>query len=444
MLPTQVKVDGNLIVDQKSAEIALNGAYYRYAVCGLDNYNVPTTSCFNDFEIYPAQFGGVLLYYQGAQPLESHALNATSYYASGLWFDSYQSLYAANGVISQMEAAPDGWFQSGRKTGIIGEARLLRAFTHYNLLRWFAQYYDYTSSYGALIRNEVAVTGNIAKDRSTVKESYDAVLQDIDYAIEHCPESNAKYYLNKWVAKGLKARVLMMRGQSGDYAQVVSLTTDILSNSPYQLEDKLQDIFYLKGLESQEVMFGIQPKEGQTRKMEAYYYRNVTQFYPTEKFLSLFDNDPRREWLFTNNLITKYLHNDNPVATLLEEVNYQMRLTEFYLLKAEALVLTGGDKNEVRALLKDVMATAGITDLSAVDKATSDNDLLSLIFEETLKNLFCESGRELEIMMRMPKSIVQPFNSFCDAPDVMILPIPAEEFKQNPVLSQQNPGYSKE
>lgn len=30
-LPTQSKVEGNVIVDQASAEIALNGVYYRFA-----------------------------------------------------------------------------------------------------------------------------------------------------------------------------------------------------------------------------------------------------------------------------------------------------------------------------------------------------------------------------------------------------------------------------
>ena len=33
-LPTQSKVEGNVIVDQASAEIALNGVYYRFASGG--------------------------------------------------------------------------------------------------------------------------------------------------------------------------------------------------------------------------------------------------------------------------------------------------------------------------------------------------------------------------------------------------------------------------
>ena len=44
-LPTQSKVDGNVVVDQKSAEAALNGIYYRFAQCTTDNYGVESTDC---------------------------------------------------------------------------------------------------------------------------------------------------------------------------------------------------------------------------------------------------------------------------------------------------------------------------------------------------------------------------------------------------------------
>lgn len=53
-LPSQSKVDDNLIVDQKSAEYALNGIYYMYAQCGTDNYDVLSTGCTLSQEIYPA------------------------------------------------------------------------------------------------------------------------------------------------------------------------------------------------------------------------------------------------------------------------------------------------------------------------------------------------------------------------------------------------------
>ncbi len=57
----------------------------------------------------------------------------------------------------------------------------------------------------------------------------------------------------------MKARVLILRGEGTDYTDVVTITTDIIDNGPYELEEHVEDIFNTKGLTSKEVMLGIQP-----------------------------------------------------------------------------------------------------------------------------------------------------------------------------------------
>mgnify|MGYP000624002239 CR=1 FL=1 len=47
---------------------------------------------------------------------------------------------AANGVIKQIAEVDDNEFVGDRKNEIIAEARWLRAYGHYNLLRYFAQF----------------------------------------------------------------------------------------------------------------------------------------------------------------------------------------------------------------------------------------------------------------------------------------------------------------
>lgn len=465
-LPSQSKVDDNLIVDQKSAEYALNGIYYMYAQCGTDYYDVLSTGCTYTQEIYPANFAGAIVYYQGAYMLENHDQTADNSTVLNLWSTFYSQLAAANGVLKQMEAAPDDWFSGDRKAEIMGEACFMRALVHYQLLRWFARYWDIDSPYGVLLRTEPVLAGSIAKDRSTVKDSYACILNDLEYAITHMAAENPNHYANVWVAKGLKARVLMMRGQGTDYADAAALAQDIIDHGPYELESNVQDIFYVKGLESREVMFGIQPKDNQTDVLEAYYYRQVPNFYPTAKLDSIFGlipGDTRKEWLFPQvklsqsqadidagkepkyaTLICKHMPADDPVATTVEESQYQMRLTEMYLLRAEALVRSGGDRGEAGRLLKEVLSHAGVTDFTRVEEAATDEALLTEIFYETLRNLFCESGRELEIMMRMPEAVVLDFNPiYKTGKDYAVFPIPADEFKNNTALKEQNPGYTK-
>lgn len=189
-LPTQSKVDGNLIVDQKSAEYALNGVYYLYAQCTTDNYNIESTGCCSSYEIYPANIAGTIVYYQGPYMLETHGSSNYETYSNYIWLPFYQQLTAANSVIDQVKSAPDSWFNGNRKNEILGEASFMRALIHYNILRMFGYYWDIDSPYGAIIRTEPSTSHNISKPRNTVKETYDAIMDDLEFAINNTPEEN--------------------------------------------------------------------------------------------------------------------------------------------------------------------------------------------------------------------------------------------------------------
>ncbi len=466
-LPTQSKVDGNLIVDQKSAEYALNGIYHQYAQCTVDNYNIESTGCCGLYEIYPANVAGTIVYYQGPYMFETHGSPYYEAYSNLIWLPFYQQLAAANSVIDQVTRAPGSWFTGSRKNEILGEARFMRALIHYNILRMFGYYWDIDSPYGAIVRTGPSTSHSLSKERGTVRETYDAIMDDLEFAIDHIRRENPNCYANVWVAKGLKTRVLMMRGQGNDYADAAALALDIIENGPYELEPNTTDIFHAKGLSSTEVMFGIQPKSNQTNVLEAYYYRETPQWLPTDKFIALFENDPRKTELFleqevltqdyvfeedgsyhletvvkTFNTICKHMPPAALYASDTEESQYQMRLGEMYLLCAEALARTGS-LPEARNLLRTVMEHAGITDFTELDNAADGHAFMRVYFNEYLKSLFCESGREWDIMMRMPDDIVLDFNPEYTNKQYSVFPIPSDEFKHNHSLAadDQNPGY---
>lgn len=474
-LPTQSKVDGNLVVDQKSAEYALNGIYYRYAMCQVDNYAVESTGCATYYEIYPANAAGLVTYYQGPYMFETHGGSGYTSYSSYYWSAYYQQLTAANSVIDQVGKADDSWFTGNRKTEIIAEARCMRALINYNILRMFGYFWDVDSLYGIILRLDPTKSSTLSVPRSSVSEAYRAIMEDLDYAIENMVETSANHYTNRWVAKGLKVRVLMMRGQGSDYADAASLAEEIIAQGPYRLEEHTTDIFHVKGLTSAEVMFGIQPKDNQTNVLEAYHYRGEAQYVISDKFAAFFENDPRKDELMkvdtvdvptynyifdeAGNLtgyelvyvktpmtsIFKHMPPGELTATTTEESQYQMRLGEMYLLRAEALARENR-VSEAKELLKTVMSKAGVTDFSEVDNV-SDGDVhafMEVYFKEYMRNLFCESGREWEIMMRLPQDIVVGFNPEYANTQYSVFPIPDDEFRNNYALTRddQNPGYS--
>jgi len=439
-LPTQAKVEGNVIIDQKSAEVALNGAYLRFAEGGNDS-GTPSVRWAQNHEIRGSWLAGYMAYPYGKSTFdENFSITANDIGVGEMWAGSYMQINAANGVIEQVGYLDDTQFSGKRKAEIVAEARILRAYGHQHLLRYFTQFYDQNSPYGLLIRKNFVTTNNISLSRSSVKESYEFILSDLDAGIADAPLKSENHYTNKWVAKALKARVLMIRGGSGDYQQVINLTKDIIENSPYRLEVNLKDIFSTKGLSSTEVMLGIIPKVNQMAKSDVYVFYGEANYSASQSLRDLISSDPRSAWIVGDLSgtigITKYLGGK-------VEVSYPLRLTEMYLLQAEAIVRSGGDIKDARSLLKIVQQHAGLTNFAAADAATTPETMLGEIYNETVKNLCFEDGQEWSALLRFPLATVLSIRPTIMDKNHYILPIPSAEFDKNPIIGPQNPGYSK-
>ncbi|SEW52024.1 RagB/SusD family nutrient uptake outer membrane protein [Chitinophaga arvensicola] len=446
-LPENAKVDGNTILDQRTSEIALNGVYYRFANVDAAN-NV--TKWF-EHEVPPAAFAGFMTYGYGADNAEKNVYTNSSF-GNVYWTSSYQIINAANGVIKGVTALEDKAFTGNRKKEILAEARFLRAYGHFKLLSYFGQWFDLNSPFGALLRDEFVTVGEISKARSSVKDSYTAILTDLDEAIANAPATNKSIYVTRWAAMALKMRVLMSHGQAADYPVVTALADSIILKSAYTLEPQTKDIFYVKGLASPEVILGIQPQQNQ----ESYYYALSHQYWPGASSLyvantnlkTLLANDPRGPWMIgsANRYYTgtyyflKYIK-EGTSPSILSETAYAIRLTEIYLLKAEAIVRAGGSLADARTILKNIMTHAGVTDFSAVDNATSVNELLKQLYLETVRNLVGEDGQEWMALLRLPTSLILQLRPTLDNNIRYILPIPHNEFLKNPDIGAQNPGY---
>lgn len=450
--PQNAKVDVNAIVDQKTAQIALNGVYYRFA-----NANEATNyTTWNYHEVPGALYAGYLGYGSGGMQDESN-ININSAFSASMWVEAYKLINAANGTIRGVNAIGDSSFTGNRKKEILAEARFLRAYGHYRLLVYFAQWFDYNSAYGVLLRDDLSALSNISKARSTVKESYDFIAADLDYAIANGPVTSSNYYVTRWAAMALKMRLLMNRAQSGDYAEVIRLGNAVMQSGNYVLENNLKDIFYTKGLSSKEVILGVKPQTGQEL-----YSSNVTRtYYPgagtlwagKQALKDLLQNDPRASWMIGP--VSPYVvYNPNTfyflkyiaygaAATQLSETAYAIRLSEVYLLQAEAIVRSGGNPDDARTLLKTVMSKAGVTDFTALDNATMPDGMLMQTYQETARNLVAEDGSEWTALLRFPLATVTQIRPTITTTVQYILPIPSDEFQLNPLIGNQNPGYNK-
>jgi len=444
VFPTTSEVDGNVIVDTKSASTVLNGVYYRFANGGTDVNLVPSVKWTDVNEIFPSEMAGSLTNSSGDDGVYSLTLNSQSFGVGAMWTYGYQLVNAANGFLKNV--APVTTIPAAAKKQMIAEAKFLRAFGDSELLLYFGQYYDPTSKYGIILRDEFVNSGNINLPRSTVAQTYTAILADLDAAIPDLPKVNTTaYYANASAAKILEARVLINRGAAGDYAKVISLTGDVIANGGFTLEPNVKDLFLSKGFSSTEVILGLQqfPTESYKYQDNQYY----GQFPASGSFVSLLANEPRNQWLYRPdnggtvyggaygviNELTKYYSGDtgNPVQTPLSETCYAFRLTEAYLLQAEAITLSGGDLTIAKNLLKTVEGHAGVTNVADVDAATTPAQLQELVVKEEIKSFFSENGQDWFALRRLPLATAQSIQPALTSVKQLILPIPNSEITAN-------------
>ena len=159
----------------------------------------------------------------------SGALN-TVYY----WIDTYRLVNRANLVIDGVtKAIAKGTISEAEGKDYIGQALFFRAFSHYELLNFFARPYKFTSGathpgvpYRLKPSNSVAtIEENSTLGRGTVAENYTQLLSDLDtaesYMVSKTTKSakNAIVYVSKEAAIALKTRVYLSKG---DFPKVIT------------------------------------------------------------------------------------------------------------------------------------------------------------------------------------------------------------------------------
>ena len=128
--------------------------------------------------------------------------------------------FIINGANSFIEALCDGRQITGlsdeRKEEMLSEAYFLKALSEHYLLCTFGQFYDQTSEYGIVIPDG-PVRESITKARSTVADSYDVILSDLDKAV-NAPEYPAVGHAGRYAVMLLRAKVLLNAGRYQDAA----------------------------------------------------------------------------------------------------------------------------------------------------------------------------------------------------------------------------------
>ena len=147
----------------------------------------------------------------------------------------YTKWYAViNNTNHIIQKAPMIQTTDPKRDQVVGEARFLRGLAHFYLLRLFGQFYDYNSKWGIVIKDK-PIQSAVSQPRSTVKQTYEFILADLDYAIANAANFTKTVYGSRQAAMALKAKVLLYAKQ---YSEAAALAKQLIQTGPFQLEVK--------------------------------------------------------------------------------------------------------------------------------------------------------------------------------------------------------------
>lgn len=415
----------------------LGGSYVYYGDLLADDANVKLTNLGN--------FGTKEIYERRTTVQIGALRNA--------WTDAYTAINRANNIISVINNGTlEGNFNNAK-----GEAYAIKAISYFQLLQFFCQPYAVggdNSGPGVITRDEPTLSGpdGLAKGRSSIENSYGAVVSDLKMAISLL---STKYYypgrISIFSAKAFLARVLFFKG---DYAEASSVASEVINSGIFALQTdttKLTKVYNVTLAEktNPEALFlllntqkdnsnGIKGNYSALISSSVNPYGGNPTIRVSPNVLALYEaTDYRKKFLYAPHKtdptlwMTKKYDNivpANPPAICV------IRLAEMHLIVAEANLSPGGNGDKAAAYA----SYAAIRNRAGVDPETEADLTLVKVQEERRRELAFEGDRYTNLK-RMKKDIVRYNDQTVTIPyndPSLIFKLPSEEVSANPLVVQ--------
>lgn len=188
-----------------------------------------------------------------ALALDKFTYDASNSIINDLWVGYYDVVSAANNAISQMPLFRDAIQNAQTQVTIDqceGEARVIRAYAYFNLVRLFGS---------VPLVDTVMTADQLASLRQASRDDiYQFIFSDLDYAISAIPVAYPSSYagrITSYTARAIKAKAMMY---AGNWNEVAKLTDEIIISGRYGLLTDFREVFSIDGENSKESLFEIQ------------------------------------------------------------------------------------------------------------------------------------------------------------------------------------------
>jgi hypothetical protein len=413
------------IVDKKSAEAALIGAYnalsqnsnqgvtFRYTVnVAGDNLkwvgNTPTNREFDVYDIF-----------------------ATNTRVAELWAANYKTINIANNIIATVPIIADVSFSQAERNNSRGEAFFLRAYSYFDLVRLWGNV--------PLQTNPTKTTADAQGiGNSTPLQVYKQVEQDLDSAEALLSSTVNRNRANKFTAKALKARLYLYQK---DWTKAESYATELINNAANFKLVKPYNLFYTTKNTTESIFEIDYTVNNKNSWASNWFASNITggkkELLPTDEFITLV-KDPNiggdRSALLLNISGVTYGNMNFKIATGEDQV-YALRIAEMYLIRAEARAENATP--DLTGALQDLNVIRSRANVPAIISVADKNELIDKILQERRIEFAYESQRWFDLIRKGKAPSVL---GITDA-NKLLFPIPKQQVLVNPSLIQ-NPGYN--
>jgi hypothetical protein len=332
----------------------------------------------------------------------------------------YRAINWSNEVLRSIEIdRPKDSLYARNKDRIRGEALFIRGACNFEMVRYYGPQWGNSSDNSDLgvVLTTQPVEGLLLPSRSTVAQTYQAVINDLTAAVELLPDAfnpardlpSYRGRATKDAARAYLARVYFQQGTEG-YSQALTYINSIVGSTPgviekYPLASSVVDPFSQTGetAKSSEVIFQLISVPGQNLSsgLRQRYAIPITgeptnpyavsnTFFSTTQF---YENDKRK-----TDLLTK-AGNDRWFTRKynLENMNIpKIRSAELVLDRAEISALS----NNTSAAIEDVNLVRNRAGIPALDNTLTNEAVLDSIRIERVRELAFEGDRLHDLRRR--------------------------------------------
>ena len=363
-----------------------------------------------------------------------------------MWQNVYSGVNRMNNVITSAPKVDDKAFDAN---AAVAEARALRAFQHFNLLRFFGggeTGFGKAGGVGIPIASTVVATAGdaIVIPRASEAEVWTAIVDDLDFASKNIPATTNKSAstgrIGRWGAFALKSRAHLYRG---DWALAEATADSVITKGGYSLLKGADFGNLYLSKNSSEAIWELQFDPTNTAQVAFFYYTTArggrNEVSSSNSLRDAHEaGDLRKGINFTAKdtaVVTSTVPTSKTIKfTRVDGTDNQIliRLAEMYLIRAEARA----QQNNFTGAIADINLIrnrAGLANTTAATQA----ELILAIEKERRVELAHEGHRWFDLRRYNRLTTLPSFTQSFRA----LWPIPQREITNGGGKIVQNTGY---